>query len=59
MGNAFKESITCSTVKGLLLKVLKFYEENVGCFFKVVTEETLCCEVKFNTIEDYILHSKY
>lgn len=56
MQKAFKEFITHSTVKGLASKTIKFYEENIGYFFKVIPDSTLCGEVDSITVEDYILY---
>lgn len=56
IGNAFKEFNTHSTVKGLSLKTIKFYEENIGYFFRVVPKDTLCSEIDFITVEEYILY---
>ena len=56
MKKAFKEFITYTTVKGLLSKTIKFYEENIGYSFKATPNNTLCVDIDFITLQDYILH---
>lgn len=58
IGDAFEEFHTHSTVKGLAAKTLKYYEENIGYFFRVISKDMLCSEIDIMVVEDYILNMR-